>query len=689
MGIFGGFKNLWHKRDERSFTSSRYDALPTTHPVPLPIPTLSARKERTSMVHILRQRYRRYRTSSDHVNDATTEISTFSSCVPSRLVLDFDDDDLENSSLVEFFQNYNMPGAASIFGMNIEGLPLFCDTSLTGDRAFLSDFQTEPALQNCPICEADITESSNTVAQGLHQIVTPLAQPEEHESEDEMGSIGLHDKPKSEIPALFSKVEEDVPATCTPCTNGSTSTSCTDVTDVSEEETVLERHQWDVIEQITDESLMQLLRDAINQKPTSNVSLDNCSIDSRFHGGYNHVVMMSAIVNKRVKQYVVRIPAIGTRSRWREGDAHNMRCEVSLMKYMRFERVLSVPKIVSFSDTLDTAIGAPFILMKLMRGRPAQMIWYDEPGNRNYETTAKVTPETEVKRRNFLRSLAFQMSKLEYLRFDKIGMPDFTETLTTGAKPKVTCAYRWKSSHGTKPEDLESDDQIYEYGPFDSSEEYTTAGIDEAWPNTHSADFDDYPDTENMIFGVRKILDLLYSHPLIASSTIAPLSTDEPETFVLSHPDLDLQNILTDDKGNVTGIIDWEGCTTMPRCAGYSAVPDFLRRYWVDRHKASDMPHMDWQVEKYAQIYTDAMREFSPKGAVYTRKSAMYDAILRAVAEGNAIDLCQKLFKCIPAMRGTDADTFNQLIGRGCEEAEAFIKQELEKLLAPDDSVES
>jgi hypothetical protein len=61
------------------------------------------------------------------------------------------------------------------------------------------------------------------------------------------------------------------------------------------------------------------------------------------------------------------------------------------------------------------------------------------------------------------------------------------------------------------------------------------------------------------------------------------------------------------------------------------------------------------------------MREFSPKSAVYTRKSVMYDAIMRAVTEGNANSLCEKLYKCIPAMRGTDPCNFNQLIGKGCE----------------------
>ncbi|KAF3037955.1 hypothetical protein E8E12_005825 [Didymella heteroderae] len=530
-------------------------------------------------------------------------------------------------------------------------------------------------------------KSLTTATPDSNGTVKPPAQSEVPDSNDEIEFIDLDDKQSAEQGVLILKLEKDTPAAYTPCTNESTPTPRTVVTDVSEEETALERHQWDVIDQIRDESLKQLLRGAINQKPPHNIGPDDCSIDSRFRGGYNHVVMMSAVVNERVKRYVVRIPAIGTRSRWQEGDAHKMRCEDSLMKYLHVERLLPVPKIVAHSDALDTVIGAPFILEKLMRGRPAQMIWYDEPGNRTYETTAKVTPETEIKRRTVLRSLAFQMSKLEYLRFDKIGMPDFTDTLVTGGKPKVTCAYRWKSPYETKPDDLESSDQICEYGPFKSSQDYMTSGIDSKWPSTHNPDFDEYPDTGNMIFGVRKVLDILYSHPLLATSSIAPLSTDEPETFVLSHPDLDFQNVLTDDEGNVTDIIDWEGYTTMPRCVGYSAVPDFLRRYWVHEHGASDMPHMEWQVDRYVQIYSEAMREFSPKGAVYTGKSAMYNAIVRAVAEGNAIDLCQKLFKCIPAMRGTDADTFNQLIGMGCQEAEAFIKEELERLLAPDDLV--
>ena len=38
--------------------------------------------------------------------------------------------------------------------------------------------------------------------------------------------------------------------------------------------------------------------------------------------------------------------------------------------------------------------------------------------------------------------------------------------------------------------------------------------------------------------------------------------------FVLSPPDFDSQNILVDDQGNVTGIIDWDLVQTLPSCVG-------------------------------------------------------------------------------------------------------------------------
>ncbi|KAF3048984.1 hypothetical protein E8E11_009514 [Didymella keratinophila] len=247
MGVFGDFKNLWHRKRKCSFTPTQHGALPTTKPVTPPTSTQSARKVKTSMVHTLRQRYRWYLTSPFHASDDSTEISTFSLCTPSQLELDFDDDLLENGSLVEFFQNYKMADAVPIsktnsssrsnipassaaysntsnqtvatsvsslpsfkLGLTVAGLPLFRAASLPGGKVFSSHLQTEPASQNCPTCGAGITESVVAVTSGSTDTVVPLPQPKEHQPENEMKSIELRNEPMSEAGALFSKPKEDI-----------------------------------------------------------------------------------------------------------------------------------------------------------------------------------------------------------------------------------------------------------------------------------------------------------------------------------------------------------------------------------------------------------------------------------------------------------------------------------------------
>ncbi|KAK3329701.1 hypothetical protein B0H66DRAFT_35093 [Apodospora peruviana] len=52
------------------------------------------------------------------------------------------------------------------------------------------------------------------------------------------------------------------------------------------------------------------------------------------------------------------------------------------------------------------------------------------------------------------------------------------------------------------------------------------------------------------------------------------------EGFVLAVPDFDSQNIMTDDQGNLTGLIDRDFVQTMPRCLGYSRYPGWITRDW-------------------------------------------------------------------------------------------------------------
>ena len=454
-------------------------------------------------------------------------------------------------------------------------------------------------------------------------------------------------------------------------------------------QTRLDRHDWDSIHEISALEFKLLLHSSVADHPDSNdLSLDECHVISRFDGGFNHIVSMATIQDrgKHVERYIVRVPAIGTAARWQEGDAHNMRCEVALMKYLRQNTKIPVPEIVASEDDLHSHIGAPYILMKRLPGSPAHHRWFDEPKNPNYINANRVSPEMELVRRNILTSLAGVMAELQDLEFDKIGMPDFTKTVENmGDAPVIMHSYRWKDPDKMTPEDLESESQVYAYGPFDSSKEYMTSKLEEKWSSTPDPEDDDNPYVQNMCLGVRKILDIIYAVPAITCSSE---TNEAKETFVLRHPDLDLQNILTDDDGNVTGILDWESCLALPRCVGYASLPEFLRRDWTSSFSVDDSPHMSWQLDHYRQIYADAMLATGCPDARYTRKSAIYRAVADAV---NALDnqtcsepdLISKLLMHIPGLRTCDVDEFEMCLGKGWSEAEEFLEVEIGKLLDP------
>jgi hypothetical protein len=88
------------------------------------------------------------------------------------------------------------------------------------------------------------------------------------------------------------------------------------------------------------------------------------------------------------------------------------------------------------------------------------------------------------------------------------------------------------------------------------------------WPTDPVFDDDDTPDIRNYAYDIRKVMHTLHAQPIIAVSKKEPFDTNGEETFVLRHPDLDLQNILVDDDGNVTGNIDWDNCLAVPQCIG-------------------------------------------------------------------------------------------------------------------------
>jgi hypothetical protein len=305
--------------------------------------------------------------------------------------------------------------------------------------------------------------------------------------------------------------------------------------------------------------------------------------------------------------------------------------------------------------------------MRRLPGEDAFNIWFDQPSDSGAALMAVDRPSihTEKKRLNFLRSLARIMTELERVQFDGIGMP-LVHSDEPGSERAVGKTYLWPYR--------EDAFKMEERNAFSFTQDYLRSAS-ECLDYPESDSDGSYDDDDYQLIGIHKILDIILSNPVFNSS--------KSDSFVLQHNDLDMQNILTDTDGNITGIIDWDGSLAMPRCVGHAAVPKFLRRDWFPDDVAR-ISTLSWRASYYRQVYATAMIEAGNPDAEYTLKSAMYQALLGALYEGGEItDIIEKLLCSIPNFHVVIPD-FVVLLGKGWPEAEEMLRCELGKILKPE-----
>ncbi|KAI1668044.1 hypothetical protein Ptr902_12214 [Pyrenophora tritici-repentis] len=405
--------------------------------------------------------------------------------------------------------------------------------------------------------------------------------------------------------------------------------------------------------------------------PTNYFKDSRIRILRRTEGASHHVMMLQFGHPKYVMEYVFKIPVTGTVERWKEEHAYTMSCEALLIKYIKKHTNMPVPEIKEVDLGFDNELGAPYILMKKMHGKSAGYIWYEQGDG--YALNADFPSElTLQKRETFLKSLAGYMAKLQTLEFDKIGMPICEDT----GEPVVghsweTVDGNWKIRHASA-----------------STQDYLMSGIEVRWPiaatvedmsigNNGEEQTEEDRVNRNRGRGMHKMINMIFQCPPFA----APEAGNE--RFVIRHPDLDLQNILTDEEGNVTGIIDWHEAVTAPRCVGPAALPLFLIKDWLPGFTLDDPPYLSWTVDYYLRIYAQAMQDACEDGK-YTYKSAMYQAVyLATTRRGSAPDLVDKILLQLPGVRLTDPNEFLERLGRGWSAAEKYLAKEIRDLFDP------
>lgn len=316
---------------------------------------------------------------------------------------------------------------------------------------------------------------------------------------------------------------------------------------------------------------------------------------------------------------VIRIPITG-----QSGDLHSsakeaLESQVQTIDYIRKHTSIPVPQIYHFDTTANNEIRAPYIAMSHVSGRNVSHLWFDTSGP---------TP-LEDRRQRILTQLAKIMSQLRTLHFDKIG--SLLPNSQSGGIELGPC-YEWDTAEDEAI-------SITSSGPFSTTQSFLRS----FWAPVN--------DKNEFAIGAARILEEML--PYIPSTS----------EFVLAPPDFDSQNVMVDEQGNITGLIDWDNVQTVPSFIGCLRYPGWITRDWdplmYGWPHLEDRENSPEDLQKYRAYYLDEMKKaLEPTGNSdynITGKSHIFEAFWIAVSNGaNRTEICRKIVE--EATRALEAE---------------------------------
>jgi hypothetical protein len=439
----------------------------------------------------------------------------------------------------------------------------------------------------------------------------------------------------------------------------------------------------------------------------------------------------------------IRVPASGWEGKWSETDKFQLTRSNNIMKYLKTHTTIPIPEVFHWDTELDNAIGAPYTIMAAADGISPLDLWfrgvlngYDEDEDEteheddeecqveksenqedkdkqvddddeeddeisngdpnglqfhlgfNYR---KVSPKLEQKRQNLLKSLALSVAELRHLKFDQLGSLSFPNG-PDGAPEVVPynnlCYGRFArdskdpTSHGGRT--------------YRATISLLTASVRNFRRDVErTAD----PEDEDLWAG----LSCLY-WTAIARLPILMDHRCTKETFVLAPPDFGSQNILCDEDGNITAILDWDVVDTMPHIIGWSDAPDWLSVDWFGEDCYSwpngcmTPEDLKTYLHDYARYMRDACKDTPDVDDwKYTTKSPIYEALYQGL-------IYQDKFKMLDTMKSMLATFLPRLnhkelirqIGKGYKNREdemgremwSYIYAQFHKLFEPEEIME-
>ncbi|KAI0406155.1 kinase-like protein [Xylaria palmicola] len=229
---------------------------------------------------------------------------------------------------------------------------------------------------------------------------------------------------------------------------------------------------------------------------------------------------------------------------------HKTRGEVATLRWLRLNSTAPVPKVVAFDDCNDNEIGFEWILMELMPGFPAQQRWRTMSMEKKVALTGRIAE---------IQAELFYHEKLDSSSFSGIGT---LHASTKGKKAEVPTPVA--PGRLVAHEFFLAGRVNYDVprGPFHSSSAWLESMIkililEQTAVVEKAQDDDDKEDAEAILLSARRLLSIL---PKVFPDT----EENCVEPTVLWHDDLNLNNMLVDEEGDLTAIVDWECVSLLP-----------------------------------------------------------------------------------------------------------------------------
>ncbi|KAK6077618.1 hypothetical protein SCUP515_04816 [Seiridium cupressi] len=262
------------------------------------------------------------------------------------------------------------------------------------------------------------------------------------------------------------------------------------------------------------------------------------------------------------------------------------RGEVATLRWACENTKVPVPKVVAFEDSNDNEIGFEWILMELMAGCSANSRWRTMSMEQKVEMTTRLAEIQADLFRHGRHDSTFQnLGTLDLKTREEIpeGFP------TTAIPGQLVSAEFFMGDH------LQYD---IPRGPFRSSFDWLSSELniiirEQTLAIEKAEDEDDREDAEEIQVAAQRLLSIL---PKFFSSP-----HECAEATVLYHDDLNLNNILVDDEGKITAVVDWECVSALPL----------------------------WMTTRMPKFLTEESREDEPKRDEYKDESPLESATPR------------------------------------------------------------